>query len=282
MKHTHAFLIILMIELLMMSIPCRPDKPQKSTINPDVAQTDSDTAEKAAFQQAMDTFLPAMDAQDAGQAVDFSALREAMSKFWEKFPNVHKSVTLLTFYMEMFAKANPERVQDEWALFSECHSPVAAALARGKVRFAELTRQPFELAFTALDGRTVDLGNLRGNVILIDFWATWCLPCIKQITALQRLYAEYHGQGFEIIGVSMDREEDKNKVIDFLSREGLPWPQYYDGKGWQSEIAVRFAINSLPTTFLLDKEGRLVSINPEEHDLESEVKQLFEQHSTSH
>jgi thiol-disulfide isomerase/thioredoxin len=230
-------------------------KPRSATTT--TAPSDADLAEHAAFQRAMQTFEPAMDASDNGHAVDFVALREAMGRFWAEFPNVHKSATLLTFYMDMFAKAHPERVGTEWASFVECSSPVAAEVARGKVRFAEVSRHPFEFSFVAMDGRVIDLGKLRGKVVLIDFWATWCTPCIKQIPAMKRLYSALHEQGFEIIGISLDRPEDKQKLIDFLSNEKLAWPQLYDGRAWQNELVVRYGVNSAPTTFLLDKEGNL-------------------------
>jgi thiol-disulfide isomerase/thioredoxin len=239
------------------------------------APTESESAAKAAFQHAMETFGPAMDAQDNHQPVDFPALRKAMEKYWAEFPDVHRSVTLLTYYMDMFAKAHPERVLAEWGLFTECRSPLAAELARAKVRFADLSREPFDLKFVALDGRSVDVGKLRGKVILIDFWATWCGPCIQQLPALKHLYSEYHEKGFEIIGVSLDRAEDKRKLVDFLSREGIAWPQHFDGRVWQNEIAARYAINSAPTTFLLDKDGRLAGISPEEPKLEDELKRLL-------
>lgn len=119
-----------------------------------------------------------MNAQDRGDTVNFGALRAAMLTFWEEFPNVHRSATLLTFYMDMFAKAHPDSVASAWASFVGCSSPVASELARGKVRFAGLRQHPLECTFSLLDGRTLDLRSLRGKVVLIDFWATWCKSCL--------------------------------------------------------------------------------------------------------
>lgn len=214
-----------------------------------------------------------MNAQDRGDTVNFGALRAAMLTFWEEFPNVHRSATLLTFYMDMFAKAHPDSVASAWASFVGCSSPVASELARGKVRFAGLRQHPLECTFSLLDGRTLDLRSLRGKVVLIDFWATWCVPCVQQLPTLKRLYAAYHKRGFEIIGVSLDRDEDRQKFKDLLAREGISWPQQFGG-GWQNPIATRFAVNALPTTFLLDKQGKIEGISLDE-DLESEVKALL-------
>ena len=238
------------------------------------ALTEAGRAEQAGFDRVMQaSFLPAMEAQDNRRPVDFPALRKAMELYWSEFPNARR--TVLTYYMDMFAKAHPERVQAEWASFTNCISPPCAELARGKVRFAELSRQPFEFEFTALDGRAVDLRKLRGRVVLIDFWATWCTPCLQQLPKLKRLYAAYHEKGFEIIGISLDRPEDKHKLTHLIAKEGLPWPQHFDGKVWQNEFAARYAVHSAPTTFLLDKEGRLAGINIEERSLEAEVNRLL-------
>jgi len=267
-------LAVIVAGILMASYKARAQGEARPTTN-STASIEGGPAEKNAFQEAMKTFLPAMDAQDSGKAVDFVSLREAMAKYWIQFPTAHHSVTLLTFYMNMFTKAHPDRVQAEWGSFTQSNSPMAADLARGKVRFFELSEKPFRLTFVALDGRLVDLDQLRGKPVLIDFWATWCVPCVKEMPLLKHLYGEYHKKGFEIVGVSLDRQEDKSKLIDFISENGLIWPQCFDGKVWQNEFAVRYAVNSAPTTFLLDEEGKLVGIDLERDKLESEIKWLL-------
>ena len=239
--------------------------------------TDKNRDEKMAFRQAMDVFLPAMDAQDSGRSVDFAVLRKSMDYFWSEFPDAHKSVSLLTFYMDMYGKAYPDSVEAEWASFAECRSSLAAQLARGKVHFIEISRQPFAFSFIALDGREVDLSRLQGKIVLVDFWATWCAPCLKQIQVLKRLYTEYQTKGFEIVGISLDRAEDRQKLIGYVSSEQLAWPQHFDGKAWEGELVTRYAINSVPTTFLLNKEGRIVALNPTERELDTEIKRLLNQ-----
>lgn len=131
-----------------------------------------------------------------------------------------------------------------------------------------------ELKFRALDGRQIDLEAMRGKVVLIDFWATWCAPCIAEFPKLKALYDRHHGKGFEVICISLD--QDKARLERFLAARDLPWPQCYDGKGWQTDLAARYAINSVPTVWLIDKAGRLVLMTAREN-LEEEVERLLAQ-----
>jgi thiol-disulfide isomerase/thioredoxin len=232
----------------------------------------ADQAEKAAFSRVTTKIFSADEALADHKVVDFSALREAMDQYWKEYPNAWRSP--VNFYMDVFAKAHPDRVAAEWASFSNCVNAEVARVAQAEVRFIELSRQSFDFAFTALDGRRVDLKQLRGKVVLIDFWATWCAPCVEQIPMLQALYRQYHDQGLEIVGVSLDRAEDRAKLLDLVAKRGLPWPQYFDGKVWQSELAARYGVSAAPTTFLLDRAGKLAGINVDKN-LPAEVRRLL-------
>ena len=137
---------------------------------------------------------------------------------------------------------------------------------------AKLKSEPLDLKFTALDGAEIDLAKMRGKVVLIDFWATWCGPCVKEVPNVVEAYEELHPKGFEVIGISLD--QDKAKLEAFIKEKGMAWPQYFDGKGWQNEISSRFGIQSIPAMWLVDKKGMLVSTNAR-GDLEDEVEKLL-------
>lgn len=136
----------------------------------------------------------------------------------------------------------------------------------------ELQTKPLELKFTAVDGSEVDLAKLRGKVVLVDFWATWCGPCVAELPNVLKAYEALHKKGFEIVGISLD--QDKAALESFVQERGMKWPQYFDGKGWQNEIASRYGIQSIPAMWLVNKKGMVVSTNAR-GGLEEKVAELL-------
>ena len=132
--------------------------------------------------------------------------------------------------------------------------------------------QKVALRFKALDGKDVDLAGLRGHVVLLNFWATWCAPCKAELPHLKALYQAQHARGFDILGVSLDNRRES--LTYFLDKEAVTWPQHFDGKGLDNEIARRFAIDEIPSLWLLDKQGRLRDLDGEK-DLDAKVKRLL-------
>ena len=129
-----------------------------------------------------------------------------------------------------------------------------------------------DLQFTAADGSPVNLATLRGKVVLIDFWATWCGPCMREVPDVVEAYKKYHGQGFEVIGISLDKDEDT--MFQVTHEKEMTWPQYFDGKGWQNAIASKFNIRSIPTMWLVNKAG-VIAITNARADLDGEIAKLL-------
>lgn len=109
------------------------------------------------------------------------------------------------------------------------------------------------LKFKALDGREVDLEQLRGKVVLLDFWATWCPPCLEELPHVRDAYGRYKAQGLEIVGVSFDA--DRARLEEVVKRENIGWPQYFDGGGRDAAPGKVFGIRHWPSMWLLDRNG---------------------------
>jgi peroxiredoxin len=131
--------------------------------------------------------------------------------------------------------------------------------------------KPLELKFTAADGRKVDLENLRGKVVLLDFWATWCPSCRVEVPNVVATYRKYHDRGFEILGISLD--DDKDAMLGFADRNGMVWPQYFDGQRWDNAIATHFGVQEIPLMMLIGKDGRIV--RPGDDDLDTLIAKLL-------
>ena len=108
-------------------------------------------------------------------------------------------------------------------------------------------------------GKPLSIANYKGKVVLIDFWATWCGPCIGELPNVLKAYEKYHAKGFEIIGISLERDKDEQKFRSFVKAQGMSWQHFFDGKFWETKLAVKYGIMSIPATFLLDGEGKIVA-----------------------
>lgn len=117
--------------------------------------------------------------------------------------------------------------------------------------------EPFpEFAGTDLvSGEKFTLADLKGKVVLIDFWATWCGPCRKALPEIKELYEKYHDQGLEIVGISLDRSVEKCR--SFVEKNEMKWRQIADGGGWSASLAKRFGVSAIPRVVLVDADGRV-------------------------
>jgi peroxiredoxin len=128
--------------------------------------------------------------------------------------------------------------------------------AKGFLNRLDSSGKPVSLKFTAVDGREVDLAQMRGKVVLVDFWGGHCAPCVEELPRVKAAWKTFHAQGFEVIGISCDT--DKKELEEYVKQHGISWPQYYDGKQQsENKLTVSFGIDGIPHMFLVDKTGLL-------------------------
>src|SRR5256714_366521 len=127
---------------------------------------------------------------------------------------------------------------------------VRAVIANPKLASARFA-MPFKV--TSASGEELSLDKLKGKIVLLDFWASWCGPCRAEMPAVKRVWEKYQKENFVIIGVNLD---DNRKAFDqYVKEEGVTWPQFYDGKGWNNRIAQLYNVHAIPATFLIDQQG---------------------------
>lgn len=126
------------------------------------------------------------------------------------------------------------------------------------------------------EGEEIALKDVMGKVTLIDFWAAWCKPCRIENPNVVRIYQKYHNKGFNIVGISLDREDQRDRWLQAIEDDNLTWPQISHLQSWQEPIARMYNVKAIPAQFILDENGVIVAKNLRGDDLEAKVKELLE------
>jgi thiol-disulfide isomerase/thioredoxin len=132
-----------------------------------------------------------------------------------------------------------------------------------------------DLSLPDMDGIRHKLSDLKGKVVLIDFWASWCGPCRHNNPHLVKLYNKYHDKGLEIYGISLD--DDPTNWVKAVHHDKLTWLQVIDDQGWASSSANIYGVDMIPSSFLLDKNGIIRTVNAEGNELENSIKDLLKE-----
>jgi thiol-disulfide isomerase/thioredoxin len=189
-----------------------------------------------------------------GTMAEFRKSEQALRKDFPEREEVYQLIMGAAFQCEGDqAKALAQEVMDSPA------PEQLKAKAKGLLGRMDALGKTVDIQYTALDGRQVDIAQLKGKVVLIDFWATWCQPCVGEVPNVKAAYEKLHPKGFEIVGISFD--QSKEALEKFVAEKEMAWPQYFDGKGWENKFGQTFGINSIPTMWLVDKKGNLRDVN---------------------
>jgi peroxiredoxin len=149
-----------------------------------------------------------------------------------------------------------------------------ATVGRAEVQVGEKPTLKFD---SAVGKSKVDLKKMRGKIVMVEFWASWCPDCTEKVDQLLKIEKEYGPKGLAMVGISLDK--DKSKLDEFCKEKGLGWPQYFDGKGRENEIYLAWRDKEkpgIPQTYLIGPDGKVVWIGRDHEGLEEAIKAAFE------
>lgn len=230
---------------------------------------------QARRQSAADT---ARVRQTTGQIAQLVAQRDAV---YTTYIQTHLANPFSLYALKIFGAYQPD-VATYAALFQGL-----APSVRNSAHGQEVQQQVARLQHTAIgalapdfslpdpSGKLVKLSDLRGQYVLVDFWASWCLPCRAENPTVVRSYAAYRQQNFTVVSVSLDNQSGRAAWLKAIQDDSLAWPQVSDLRGFNNEVAQQYAISSIPQNFLLDPQGRIVAKNLRGEALPQKLAQVL-------
>jgi peroxiredoxin len=237
------------------------------------------------YNEMLYAFLDSINASRQGQQKYTWYSKEIMGgkigiikKFVEKHPRSQVSVDQLNQYAignkmpdvldPIYAKLSPQ--------LQKSPAGVELGLRIKGMRSADVGDNAPMFSLPDTSGHNVSLADFKGKYILIDFWATWCGPCMAEMPNVKKAYDQYKDKGFGIIGVSLDRPDSQELWKKVISRDQLAWIQVSDLKWWNSKAALAYNVNSVPANFLVDPQGKIIAKNLRGEALQKKLGELFQ------
>lgn len=199
-----------------------------------------------------------------------------LEQFIKDYPTAEdtpEAMLQLAINLEFSGKLKEARKYYDGLVKDHAETP-AGQRATGAVKRIEMVGKPLNFTGADLSGKALSTDQFRGKVVMVAYWATWCVPCTQDLPQVRELYKKYASKGFEIVGVNIDLE--KTPVDAYLKEHKVTWPQIHSAGGLESEAARNFGIVSLPTIFLIDTDGNVVAGNATVEDVKEFLAKKFD------
>ncbi|HAH24676.1 MAG TPA: alkyl hydroperoxide reductase [Prolixibacteraceae bacterium] len=213
-------------------------------------------------------------------SIDYNATMDNMKVFTKNFVKEHNK-SVVSAYLTLVQLAPQLEPAELDSIIT--HFPPEISKSEYVIQLKAITAGMKQTAIGALapdftmndpEGKPIALSSLRGKVVLIDFWASWCGPCRKENPNVVKLYQKYHGKGFEILGVSLDKSKDE--WMKAIQQDQLSWLHVSDLQFWQNTAARLYSVNSIPQSFLLDKDGKIIAKGLNSEQLDAKLNEMLQ------
>ncbi|MEW4453177.1 TlpA disulfide reductase family protein [Bremerella sp. JC817] len=206
-------------------------------------------------------------------------------------PNSETNLTMMTISRQISTSKVPhetalahQQFADHLAKSDDKKLKAAAEKLRATGLRLDLPGKPLELTGTTIAGESFDLKDLQGKVVLVDFWATWCGPCIAEFPKMKELHAKHHDAGFEIVGISLD--DNHEHLVKYMEINPVPWTILHEAlkegdRGWDHPAAKKYGISAIPCMLLIGRDGNVITTHARGEELEQLMETLFPEEAPS-